>query len=70
MAEEKKVWWKSKTIISCIVTVIIAAYNAAIPGLCEGGVVCLPDIPDWVFMLLASFGIYGRATVSKGVSIT
>lgn len=59
MAEEKKPWWKSKTIWAGIVAVAISAYNSAAV---QFG---LPAIPDFVFALLGAFGIYSR-TVASG----
>lgn len=63
---ESKKWWKSKTILAGIVTILIVVYGAVSQALADQcgieGSFCLnlPAIPDWVFGILATFGIYGR----------
>lgn len=64
---DSKKWWQSKTILAGIVTILIVVYGAvseSLAGQCgvEGSFcVNLPAIPEWVFGVLATFGIYGRA---------
>ena len=53
---ETKPWYKSKTILSGIVTVIVAAYNSA------AGQFNLPIIPEFIYGILAALGIYGRTS--------
>lgn len=53
---ETKKWYQSKTIWSGIVAVIIAAYNTAATQF------HLPIIPEFVYGILGSFGIYSRVT--------
>jgi hypothetical protein len=57
---EKKVWWKSKAVWAGIVAVAVAAYNTASE---QFG---LPVIPEFVYMILGAFGVYGRM-VAKDV---
>ncbi|MCA1800624.1 MAG: hypothetical protein LC650_04970 [Actinobacteria bacterium] len=49
-----KVWWRSKTVWSAIVAILVAAYNTASV---QFG---LPAIPDFVFGILGALGIYAR----------
>jgi len=60
MAEEteKKPWYKSLTIWSGVVTVLVTAYNSATV---QFG---LPAIPDFVYAILGFLGVYGRTTAS------
>lgn len=51
---ETKSWFKSKTIWAGIVTVLVAAYNAA------SAQFGLPAIPEFVFGILGALGVYGR----------
>ena len=58
-----KSWFQSKTIIAGIVTVAVAAYNAARSSLAPS----LPAIPEWVFVLLGAAGVYGRVTADSKI---
>jgi len=55
---ENKKWFQSKTIWAGIVVVLIAAYNSA------SAQFGLPAIPEYVFGILAAFGIYSRVNVT------
>lgn len=57
-----KRWFQSKGIITGVVTVAVAAYASAAA---QFG---LPPIPEWVFMLLGSLGIYSRAVADKRIT--
>ncbi len=54
---DKKPWYQSKTIWFGLIGVAIVAWNEAIA---QG--FHLPMIPEWVLAILASLGVYGRAT--------
>lgn len=58
---DTKSWFQSKTVISGLAAVGIAAYNAAST---EFG---LPPIPDFVFGILGALGIYGRVTAKSTI---
>lgn len=58
---ESKKWFQSKTVLSGVAAVAIAAYNAASA---EFG---LPPIPDFVFGILGALGIYGRVTAKSTI---
>lgn len=65
--EDKKKWYLSKTVISCVVTALIGAYmtidsQAATTGL------NLPDIPEFVLVVLAAIGVYGRVTAKTEIT--
>lgn len=59
--EEKKSWWKSKTVWAGVVSVIVAGYNAAAANW------NLPQIPEWAFALLGGLGVYSRVTATQKV---
>lgn len=58
---DSKKWYLSKTIWAGIVGVAIVAYNAA------SGTFGLPAIPEWVFAILAAFGIYSRTAATTKI---
>jgi hypothetical protein len=57
---DSKKWWQSKTVWAGVVAVLVAAYNTASTSF------ALPVIPEFVYGILAAFGIYSR-TVSTTV---
>ncbi len=63
-----KPWYKSKTILSDIVTILVVAYGAAAGGLATHLGHPLPPIPEWVFGILAGIGIYGRTTADTQIT--
>ena len=58
--EDNKKWYKSKTILSGIVAVLVAVYNAVGANLPPELGWNLPAIPEWVFAFLGALGVYGR----------
>ena len=56
---ETKRWYSSKTVWAGIVAILLAAYNAA------SSQFGLPIIPEYVYTLLAAFGIYSRVSATK-----
>jgi len=56
-----KKWYQSKSIISGILTGVIASYNLLAPQL------GWPLIPEWVYAILASTGIYSRITATTTI---
>lgn len=59
--DSTKSWYKSKTIWTGVVTVIIAGYSAAAP------IWNLPAIPEWVFAILGTIGIYTRVKATDKI---
>lgn len=59
--EDKKKWYRSKTVWSGIVAVLVAGYNAA------AAYWSIPQIPEWVFALLGGLGVYGRVAAKQQV---
>ena len=55
---DSKKWYLSKTIWTGVVAVLLAAYSAAAAQF------NLPAVPEFVFGILAAFGIYTRATAT------
>jgi hypothetical protein len=59
LTPKSKPWYASKTIWSMVGAVLIVAWNEAI-AVGFG----LPPIPEWIYGVLAAFGIYGRAAAT------
>ena len=59
----KKPWYKSKTILSCIAAIVLSSYDILRSNLAPE----LPPIPPALYTLLAGFGIYGRRAASKTI---
>jgi hypothetical protein len=55
---DSKKWFMSKTIWAGVVGVILAAYASASASF------GLPPVPEWVFGILAAFGVYSRSTAT------
>ena len=51
---DNKKWFMSKTIWSGVIAVVLAAYATA------SAQFGLPPVPEWIFGVLAAFGVYGR----------
>jgi hypothetical protein len=64
---ETKKWYKSKTIWSGIISILIAVYNTMRPLLAQYFNIYLPEIPDWVYTILGALGIYGRVSADKKI---
>ena len=65
--EEKKSWWKSKTIWSGVLAVAVSVYNSAREPLGASFGITLPEIPEFVFAVLGGMGIYGRVSAKVPV---
>jgi hypothetical protein len=59
--DEKKPWYKSKTILSAVVAILLSGYATAAQHF------GLPAVPEWAFALLAGLGVYGRATATTTI---
>ena len=59
--DSTKSWWKSKNIWTGVVTVLIAGYSAAAP------IWNIPPIPEWVFAILGTIGIYTRVKATDKI---
>lgn len=64
---DKKEWWKSKTIISDIVTILIGLYASIGATLGQSMGWNLPPIPEWLFVILGALGIYGRTSATTTI---
>jgi len=73
VADEKKVWYKSKTIWSDVLTLALVVYGGLVTILAGHGI-NLPAIDSPVFgfvlSILAGIGIHGRVTASGPVTLT
>lgn len=61
--QESKPWWMSKTVWSSVITGVIGVYLTI--NQASGGT--LPQIPDWILILLGALGVYGRASADKRI---
>ena len=57
-----KKWYQSKTVWAGVVSVLIAGYSAAASAF------GLPVIPEWVFAILGTIGIYSRVTATNKIN--
>lgn len=64
---EKKPWYKSKTILSDAVTILVVIYTAVQTQIAPNYGWSLPNIPEYVYAVLAGLGIYGRKTATTKV---
>jgi uncharacterized membrane-anchored protein len=64
---ETKPWYQSKAVWTGVVAVLIAVYNAIGTSLAPNLGWMLPPIPEWVFGILAAFGVYFRTTVTTKI---
>jgi hypothetical protein len=55
---DAKKWYLSKAVWAGVVAVIVTAYNTA------SAQFGLPAIPEFVFGILAAFGVYSRVTAT------
>lgn len=59
--DDTKKWWQSKGVWTGIVTATMGAYVTLTP------VFHLPVVPEWIFALLGTLGIYTRVTATKTI---
>lgn len=60
-----KPWYKSLTIWTGVVTVLIATYNSVSTNVHQ-----LPVLPDWILAFLGAVGVYGRARATDKLVAT
>ena len=63
----KKSWYKSKTIISAIIILILGIYNSSRPFLLNNYGVILPLIPEWLYSFFAVLGIKSRVDATTRI---
>jgi hypothetical protein len=56
---QSKHWYQSKALWAGVVAIVIAGYNA---GAATFG---WPEVPEFVYALLAALGVYGRAVANE-----
>lgn len=64
---DKKEWWKSKTVWTGIVTVLIGLYDSVNGNLAGQFGWNLPEIPTFVYSVLGAIGVYTRAVATKTI---
>lgn len=65
--EEGKKWYKSKGVLTGIVTVLVGTYETVAVALAPQLGWNLPPIPPIVFTILGGLGIYSRVVASKEI---
>lgn len=65
--DESKKWYKSKGVITGIVTVLFGTYEAVKLSLAPQLGWTLPDIPPLVYTILGGLGVYSRVVASSKV---
>lgn len=58
---DKKPWYKSKGVITGIVTVLVGTYETVKVALAPQVGWSLPDIPPVLYTILGALGVYARA---------
>lgn len=61
---DTKKWYQSKAVWAGIVAVLLATYEAVKFSLAPVIGFVVPPIPEWVYGLLAAFGIYSRVVAT------
>lgn len=64
---EAKKWYKSKGVLTGVVTVLIALYSTVGTALAPQLGWNLPPIPEWIFAILGSLGVYSRVVADKKI---
>lgn len=66
MSDTKK-WWKSKSVITGIVTVLIGLYEGVKLQVAPQFGWSMPEIPGLLLTLLGALGIYSRVVADKKI---
>ena len=66
--DETKKWYKSKGVITGIVTVLVGTYEAVRLSLAPQLGWNLPDIPSVVYTLLGAIGVYSRVVATGTIT--
>jgi hypothetical protein len=66
--ENGKPWYKSKSVLTGIVTVIVGTYEAVAISLAPQMGWSLPAIPPLIFTLLGALGIYTRVVANTTIT--
>lgn len=64
---DKKKWYQSKTMLSILVAFVISVYQLVDANLGPAFGFDIPDIPSWVYTILAAVGLYGRKVANKTI---
>lgn len=65
--DESKKWYKSKGVITGIITVLIGTYEAVKVSVAPQVGWTLPDIPPLVYTILGALGVYARVVATSKV---
>ena len=66
--DDKKPWYKSKGVINGIVIVLLGTYELVGQHLGPQMGFSLPSIPEFVYVVLGTLGIYTRATAKTALT--
>lgn len=64
---ESKPWYRSKGVITGIITVLIGTYEAVKVSIAPQVGWTLPDIPPLVYTILGALGVYARVSATAKV---
>ena len=65
--DDKKKWWRSKTILAALVTALLGIYGIVDTQVGPLFGFDLPEIPAWVITILGALGIYGRSVAKETI---
>lgn len=66
--EKGKKWYQSKAVWAGVVGVVISIYNVAVVAVEANFGINLPVTPEWLYTVLAAFGIHGRITANDKIN--
>ena len=67
-SDKPKKWYKSKAVWAGIIIVSVNVWdNAFVPLFANHLSIILPNIPSWIYGLLATLGIYGRVSAKTNI---
>jgi hypothetical protein len=67
-SDKPKSWYKSKGVWAGIIIVIVNVWdNMLVPFSSQYFSIILPNIPAWIYSMLAALGIYGRVSASTNI---
>lgn len=59
--DNKKPWYLSKGVWAAVVTGLLGLYGGIDAAVNDA----LPNVPEWVYIVLGALGLYARATATK-----
>jgi hypothetical protein len=67
-SNKPKAWYKSKTVWAGIIIVAVNIWdNMLVPFSSNQFSIILPNIPAWIYSMLAALGVYGRVSAKTNI---